>query len=362
MKNKKQKKLIFILINIVIIIATVLLIKFAFTKFYDVAKGYTSGNKENVEISLDNLSDVKTIKVVIPEGAGTAKIAEILKENNLITSELMFRLKSKNEGFDGTYKFGTYEIPVTANQDQIMVILKKGGINENLVKVTIPEGYTINKIASILEERGITSSESFKLAANKNDYDFDFVKDIPDRENRLEGYLFPDTYFFEKDSSAEDIVNAMLSRFSTFYTEDVRNKVSQSGRTLDDIMIVASMVESEIRIPEERPIAAGVIYNRLEIDMPLQIDSTVQYALGTRNEQVTLNDLEVDSPYNTYKNKGLPLGPISNPGSDAIMAAITPDDNNYLYYVVEAGGNGSHVYTETYEEFLKAKQAYKNDR
>ena len=107
----------------------------------------------------------------------------------------------------------------------------------------------------------------------------------------------------------------MLIRFLIFYTEDVRNKVSQSGRTLDDITIVASMVESEIRIPEERPIAAGVIYNRLEIDMPLQIDSTVQYALGTRNEQVTLNDLEVDSLYNTYKNKGLPFGPISNPGS-----------------------------------------------
>ena len=151
----------------------------------------------------------------------------------------------------------------------------------------------------------------------------------------------------------------MLTRFNDFYTEENIKKAENLGLTFDEAIIVASIVEKEISAPNERAIAAGVIYNRLEINMPLQIDSTVLYAMGVTKEVVTYNDLETDSPYNTYTNKGLPKGPISNPGQAAIEAALNPDDNDYIYYVLKDRTSGEHYYTNNYDDFLKAKEQYK---
>ena len=150
----------------------------------------------------------------------------------------------------------------------------------------------------------------------------------------------------------------MLNRFQQMYTKEYQNIVASSGYTLDEIVTLASMVEKEIQLPEERARAAGVMYNRLEEGITLGIDATVLYAVGKTGGELTQADLNTNSPYNTRLNYGLPLGPITNPGEESFRAALYPETHNYLYYVVEAAGKANHVYCETYDEFLKAKAAY----
>jgi UPF0755 protein len=240
---------------------------------------------------------------------------------------------------------------------QIMELLQSGKVAADL-KLIIPEGYSVKQIAVKVEEAGICSADEFISEVNNGTFDYDFVKDLPAREYRLEGYLFPDTYFLSESMNAHDVVDAMLKRFAQMYTEEYQNAVASSGKTLDEIVILASMVEKEIKLHEERARAAGVMYNRLRDGITLGIDATVLYAVGKTAGELTQDDLNIDSPYNTRKNYGLPLGPISNPGEASFKAALYPETHNYLYYVVEAVGKDNHVYCETYDEFLNAKAAY----
>ena len=298
-----------------------------------------------------------TVSVTIPEGASTETIAEILKENDLIGSVFGFKLTSKLEGFDGTYKQGTYNIDTGMTKRQIMELLQSGKVAADL-QLTIPEGYSVKQIAAKAEELGICTAEEFINECNNGTFEYDFLKDLPNREYKLEGYLFPDTYFLSESMTAHDVIDAMLKRFDQMYTKEYQDAVKSSGHTLDEIVILASMVEKEIKLPEERAKAAGVMYNRLDEKMSLGIDATVLYAVGKTSGGLTQDDLNIDSPYNTRKNPGLPLGPISNPGEASFKAAIYPEKHNYLYYVVEAVGQDNHVYCETYDEFLTAKAAY----
>lgn len=299
----------------------------------------------------------ETVSVTIPEGAGTDDIAEILKENHLIGSKFGFKLTSKLEGFDGTYKQGTYSIDTGMTKRQIMELLQSGKVANDL-KLTIPEGYTVAQIAAKAEETGVCTADEFIKECNEGTFEYDFLKDLPDREYKLEGYLFPDTYFLTESMTAHDIIDAMLLRFDQMYTKEYQKAVKDSDYTLDEIVTIASMIEKEIKVADERPTAAGVIYNRLKEKMSLGIDATVLYAVGKTSGELTTADLNTDSPYNTRKNQGLPLGPIASPGEASFKAALYPEDNNYLYYVVEAVGKDNHVYCETYDEFLAAKDAY----
>lgn len=299
----------------------------------------------------------ETVTVTIPEGSGTEDIAKILKEKKLIGSVFGFKMTSKLEGYDGTYKQGTYDIDTGLTKRQIMELLQSGKVSANL-KVTIPEGYTVKQIAERVAETKLCTAEDFLKEANTGTFDYDFLKDLPEREYPLEGYLFPDTYFLQEGMTAHDIIDLMLKRFDQMYTEEYRKAVEASDYTLDEIVTIASMVEKEIKVAEERPRAAGVIYNRLKEDMSLGIDATVLYAVGKNSGELTKEDLNTDSPYNTRLHKGLPLGPIANPGEASFNAALFPEENKYLYYVVEAAGKENHVFCETYEEFLAAKEAY----
>lgn len=299
----------------------------------------------------------QTVTITIPEGAGTEEIAKILKENKLIGSVFGFKLTSKLEGFDGTYKQGTYEVDTGLTKKQIMELLQSGKVAANL-KITIPEGYNVQQIAAKVAETEICTAEEFISECNNGTFDYDFLKDLPEREYKLEGYLFPDTYFLHESMTVHDIINAMLARFDKMYTKEYQKAVEESEYSLDEIVTIASMIEKEIKVADERPKAAGVIYNRLKENMSLGIDATVLYAVGKTSGELTQEDLNTDSPYNTRKNQGLPLGPISNPGESSFKAALYPEENNYLYYVVEAVGKDNHVYCETYDEFLAAKAAY----
>ncbi|MBR6542341.1 MAG: endolytic transglycosylase MltG [Anaerotignum sp.] len=317
---------------------------------------FTMNRLMNPPAEETNLSGT-TVSVTIPEGAGTQDIAEILKENDLIGSVFGFKLTSKMEGFDGTYKCGTYSIDTGMTKRQIMELLQSGKVASDL-KLMIPEGNTVRQIAVRVEEAGICTAEEFINEANTGTFDYEFLKDLPEREYRLEGYLFPDTYFLSESMTAHDVINTMLKRFDQMYTEEYRNAVASSGHTLDEIVTLASMVEKEIKLPEERARAAGVMYNRLRDGITLGIDATVLYAVGKTAGELTQADLNTDSPYNTRINYGLPLGPIANPGEASFKAALYPETHNYLYYVVEAVGKDNHIYCETYDEFLTAKAAY----
>ena len=298
-----------------------------------------------------------TVSVTIPDGAGTETIAEILKEHDLISSVFGFKLTSRLEGFDGTYKQGTYNIDTGMTKRQIMELLQSGKVAQDL-QLMIPEGYTVKQIAAKAEEIGICTAEEFINEVNNGTFEYEFLKDLPDRQYKLEGYLFPDTYFLAENTSVHDLIDAMLKRFDQMYTEEYQNAVKSSGKTLDEIVILASMVEKEIKLPEERARAAGVMYNRLRDGITLGIDATVLYAVGKTAGELTQADLNTDSPYNTRINYGLPLGPIASPGEASFKAALYPETHKYLYYVVEAVGKDNHVYCETYDEFLAAKAAY----
>lgn len=337
-KNKKIKFVVIILIFVVAVICAI---------------GIFKGNKV-----ADNGG--KDVIITIPSGSTTSDIADILEENGVISNSFMFRIKSRIDGYDGKFKQGTYSINTGSSSEEIMELLSNGGNITEKNKITIPEGYTVAEIGQYLEEKSIVTAEDFINTSNTAEFDYEFVKNIPsDREYRLEGYLFPDTYYISDNATSEDIINKMLSRFNDFYIDENIKKAESLGLTFDEALTVASLVEEEIVVPEERPVAAGVIYNRLEINMPLQIDSTVIYAMGTKKERVTYDDLEIDSPYNTYKNNGLPKGPIANPGQAAIEAALNPDDNDYIYYVLKDRTSGAHYYTNNYDDFLSAKEAYK---
>ncbi len=314
-----------------------------------------SGASAETEV---DINPETTIAVDIPQGSSTKAIADILKDNGIISSKLSFRIKSKLNGADGTYNYGTFYLSKDMTADQIIKILQSTTQAEQTNRLTIPEGYTAKQIAALLDERGIAASEEFFNEMNNGTFEYDFLEGIPKRENYLEGYLFPDTYFLSGNETARDIIVMMLNRFEQVYNESVKDYVSSGGYTLDELVTVASMVESEAKLDEERPIIAGVIYNRLDIDMLLQIDSTVQYALSTRNEVVTTTDLSVDSPYNTYKYKGLPEGPICNPGLASLEAAVKPESHNYLYYVLKEQGGSEHTFTDNYDDFLTAKAEY----
>lgn len=307
--------------------------------------------------STDNLTG-QTVSVTIPNGASTKDIAKILKENDLISNTFTFRLSSKINGYDGTYQQGNYDVDTGMTNTQIMALLQTGTV-QNKNKITIPEGFTVKQIAQRVEEKGICSADAFLQEVNNGTFPHAFLKDLPKREYRLEGYLFPDTYFLTDDMTAHDLISMMLDRFDQMYTKTYQDAVAESGHTLDEIVTVASMVEKEISLDEERAKAAGVMYNRLQQDMSLGIDATVLYALGRTGGELTKADLETDSPYNTRLHKGLPLGPIANPGEASFKAALYPDKNEYLYYVVEAQGKSNHVFCKTNEEFLAAKEKYK---
>lgn len=315
-------------------------------------------NMFSADGSEENYTGVTTA-VTIPAGAGTADIADILKENGLIHSTFLFRMSSKLNGYDGTYQQGTYDIDTGMTNTQIMSLLQTIPVHDEN-KLTIPEGFSIQQIAERVDEMGICTKEEFMTEAQTGTFPYAFLQDIPQRELKLEGYLFPDTYFLSENMTPHELISMMLERFEDVYIDKYQEDITNSGHTLDELLTVASMIEKEITVDEERAKAAGVIYNRLKEDMSLGIDATVLYAVGKTGDTLTEEDLKVDSPYNTRVNKGLPPGPISNPGEASFRAALYPEEHQYLYYVVEAAGKENHIFCETYDDFLAAKEKYKN--
>ncbi len=301
------------------------------------------------------------VTVQIEQGEGVREIAETLQEHGLITHKIAFLLKAYEMGAIGQLRYGTFDLHKNAGPESLIQELIQGGAKKEEQMFTVPEGYTIEMIAKKLEAEQICTEAEF-LQAVKKDYDYWFLESIPkniDVRYRLQGFLFPDTYAISEKTTAEDIVNAMLTQFGNKYTKKMEKKAQKLGRTTFEIITEASLIERETGVDEERALIAGVIENRLESGMRLQIDPTFLYPIteGLYNiEKATYEHRDVESPYNTYKNHGLPVGPIACPGLESIEAALNPAKHQYFYYHTdERKGDGSHIFTETYEEHVNTQ-------
>ncbi|KPU44946.1 putative aminodeoxychorismate lyase [Oxobacter pfennigii] len=323
------------------------------------ASAYAAVNYYNKSIyEPAGASDAPMLEVTIESGSTSQDIIKTLFNEGLIKDKNSLNIFIRLNKLSGKLMAGKYQLSKSMNAAAIVDKIAKGDVIRDTVKVTIPEGYEIKDIASVFEKAGLVDKETFMNAAQTVNFDYDFLKDIPERDIKLEGYLFPDTYEFSKNVTAEQIINRMLSRFDEIYDEDMRKKTEELNLTIDKVVNMASIVEREAKVAEERPIVAAVFYNRIKINQKLESCATVQYALGERKENLLYKDLEIDSPYNTYKHSGLPVGPIANPGKASLIAALNPEDVDYLYFVVKDQNAGTHAFSKTYSEFLRNKDNY----
>lgn len=303
----------------------------------------------------------KNIIVEIPMGSTINDVSKILKENNLIKNEFVFKMNVRIKNSHSDMKSGKYQLNQTYSNSDIIDTLVSGKIYQDGIKITIPEGSTSNEIIDLLVKKELGAEEEYKnLVKNPSAFydEFEFLKQ--DDIKTLEGFLYPSTYYFKEESKPEDVLREMIRLFDTNYTDEFEKQRKTKDMTLQEIVSLASIVEKEAVFDEDRPIIASVFYNRLEEDMLLQSDATIQYIFDTRKKSITYKDLKIDSPYNTYVKKGLPPTPISNPSQKSIEAVLYPEDTNYLYFVATI--EGGNVYSETYEEHKKNVAKYRDDR
>jgi UPF0755 protein len=297
--------------------------------------------------------------IEIPSGANAVLIGELLYEAGLIRNQQVFQLYVRRHSLGHRFIAGIYNLSPSLSVDQITQKLISGEIYAETIWFTIPEGFTIKEIAQRLEARGLVDSTEFLDFAREPSAGilerFAFLKAVtdPEVEFLLEGYLFPDTYEVYPESGVEEIVRLMLSRLEQIITAEDLQRINQLNSSLHEVLTIAAMVEREGRVDHERPLIAGVINNRLEIGMLLQIDATIQYALGETKEFLTFKDLEIESPYNTYLFGGLPPGPIAAPGAASIKAALYPEASDYLFYNYKYDGSGEHYFSHTLQEHLE---------
>lgn len=302
----------------------------------------------------------KQIEVTIDEGSGVRDIASVLKANGVIDNDMQFVYLCKKNDKGASFQPGTYLFTNYMDFNELCSVLESGRVDDEQVKITIKEGAWLKEIAAQLEESGLCTADEFIAACNERDYDYDFVKGIPDRDNLLEGYLFPDTYYFSTDMTAHDIADKMLSRFDEVFDMSLKGGAQMHNITTDQAVIMASLVESEAKYPDDRSKIASVIYNRIAAGMKLQMDASVLYALGEKKDRVLYADLEIEEGHNTYYVDGLPVGPIGNPGKACLEAAVSPAETDYIYYVVDNTETGEHYFTNNYNDFLNASNKYKS--
>lgn len=335
----------------IIILSTVFIVVLALVVG---AKAYYTNNLKAVTSN----SGVITKTIEIPKGSNIKHISKILINEKLIRSNDIFTLYCKINKVEGKLKAGKYTIGSNQSVPEIVdkFILGKGEFDT--IRFTIPEGYEIRQIIDKLEAQGLIERETFEREIKEANFDFSFIVDNKSIDYKLEGYLYPDTYEIFKGDSERRIIEVMLQRFDEVFTEEYKQRAKELNMNLNDVITLASIIEREAKLDSERKIISGVFYNRIKKQMMLQSCATVQYILKERKEVLLYKDLEIESPYNTYKYQGLPPGPIASPGLKSIEAALYPEKVDYLYFV--ANKDGSHVFTKTYKEHLNAQNKINN--
>ncbi len=300
----------------------------------------------------------ETLTVIIPENAVVSDIATILKEDEVIRYPLLFRVYEKLGG-DKVFQQGGHILNKNQSYKEIIKKLTSAPdlTFDQTVSVLIPEGLEAWQIAKRLEDAGIVDSDAFLKELDEGEFDFEFIKDIKRKENRLEGYLFPATYEFFVGEGEHSAINRMLEAFEA----RVLPIYEQSGTkySLDEIVTMASLVEREAANDNERGKVASVFYNRIDRDMTLGSCATVQYILKERKTILSNADTKIKSDYNTYINRGLPIGPIASPGEASVKAALYPEDTDYLYFAARMDGS-ENLFSKTHAEHLEKVRILQN--
>jgi UPF0755 protein len=288
--------------------------------------------------------------ITVKSGMAANEIGELLYQQGAIKSVFMFHVIAKMQGMANSLQAGEYVLNKNMTVAQIVSMLAKGETIHQ--QITIPEGYTVEQIAKLIQEKQLGSAAKFKtLAQNVVSYSY-MANDNPNVVYKAEGYIFPNTYQITKNMTEEQLLNMMISQFDKQFNESMRARAKEMGLSIKDVIILASLVEKEAQLADDRPVIAGVFLNRLKQDMPLQSCATIQYILGYPKAELSVEDTEISSPYNTYQHMGLPPGPIANPGIAAINAVLYPKETNFVYFVADK--QGAHHFSKTYEEHLLA--------
>jgi len=291
-------------------------------------------------------------QIQISRGESLNKIANTLYEAKIIPSKFNFKVAAFLYAAEKRIQAGRYEIPSGLSYFDILDKFISGD-GYLLKSVDIYDGITITGIKNKLEKT--VSVDPLKFAALITDKDF--LKKIGFKGNSLEGYLLPGDYEIYEKSSAEETVEAMYKSYKRFFNDSLKNRAAKLGYSVHQILTMASIVQGETRNESEMPVIAGVYYNRLKTGMRLQADPTVQYLQDKGWKRLSFNDLKADSPYNTYRYKGLPPGPINNPGKKAIMASLYPKSHDYLFFV--ANGKGTHKFSRNFSDHLASANEYR---
>ncbi|MBP1046374.1 endolytic transglycosylase MltG [Enterococcus sp. BWM-S5] len=357
-EDRIVNRIVLLVISVLVLVVAV----FGFTFYKYVNDGLQPLNKDDSDL----------VQVHVPEGSSNKQIASILEENKVIKSGMVFNYYIKFKNLTD-FQAGYYQMSPDMTLDEIGAMLKAGGTAEPTQiadgKVTIPEGYDIDKIGTAIEENTDFKKTDFIALMENADYFNAMNAKYPDLlgsaaaaegvRYRLEGYLFPATYDYYKETSLQDFVEQMIVKTNSVIEPYVPT-ISAQGMTIQDVLSLAALVEKEGVEEGDRRNIAQVFFNRMAIDMPLQSDISILYALGEHKEKVYNKDLEVDSPYNLYKNTGYGPGPVDSPSEQAISAVLNPEENNYLYFVADIT-TGKVYFAETYEEHLELVEQYVNN-
>jgi UPF0755 protein len=298
----------------------------------------------------------ETVIFTVERGWGDQRVAKELEKLGVIRSNYFFRFYAVMSFQHSKLQAGRYNLSPRMSTYQIVKKMVRGDVIRN--RIIILEGWTVSQIGDYLESKEVCQKDYFLSIAEKDYSDrFDFLKDKP-KDISLEGFLFPDTYEVSDRETCDNLLIMMLSNFDRKLSQELREEIESQNKTIFDIITMAAMIEKEVRIMEEKKIVSGILWKRLSVDMPLQIDATVNYVTGKSDPAVLIRDTKIDSPYNTYKHKGLPKGPISNPGLNSILAAIYPTETKYWFYL----SDGRTIFSETFDQHVAAKQKYLKGR
>lgn len=270
----------------------------------------------------------QTVIFLVKKGEGAKEISINLKEQGLIRYSSFFRVYALIEDKAEELKAGEYELSLSMNVVEIVNKLASGDRIKKMI--TIIEGWTIEDIASYLE--------------------------VEELDSDLEGYLFPDTYEISPEDGIEEIIEKMLDNFNKKMSLELIEEIASQGKTIHEIVIMASLIEKEVRTFEDKKIVSGILWKRIEVGMPLQVDATITYITNRKSTEILQKELEIDSPYNTYKYKGLPFGPICNPGMESILAAVYPESSEYWFYL--STPEGETIFSKTLKEHSEAREKY----
>ncbi len=353
--TKTVRKIVLSIVSILIILIIVLVVS---------GYQYYSSSLEPLESESN-----ENIHVEIPIGSSRTDIARVLEENNIIRSAFVFNYHLRFTGEEG-FQAGYYLFSPSMSTDEIVAQLQEGGtpiIEESAGRITIPEGFTVEQVAIAVEQQTDFSIDEFFEIIENQEFLNDKAEEYPELLSEaievqeetlytLEGYLYPATYEFVGDTTLEELVTQMIARMDQVLSE-YYSVIEEQETTVHSILTMASFIEREGITYEDRELISGVFYNRLETGMALQTDVSVTYALGEHQERITYDDLEVDSPYNLYRNTGLGPGPVNNPSVDSIEASLNPAETDYMYFLADLSTREVY-FSETYEQHLEYRDQY----